>query len=161
MEPMDAVPPGNAVDATDARRAPARTRAVVALVRPCRPNVAVVTAAADLAARHGAALLVLGTLDPLTCDWVDGVDIAGPMLSAAHGELFATCVETLWDRSLVWGVEVLWGRVAAETVSLAERVDVVRVVRGQRHSDTVWRRLRRRLSGRLDDMLRELDIIAV
>jgi hypothetical protein len=134
------------------------TRAVVAVVRPLNPNVAVLRAAAELALRRGTQLLIVGTLDPMIADWVDGVDVAGPTLQAAHGELFATCVEHLFDRPLVWAVHVLWGRVAGEVVRLSEQIEVVGVVRGQRRRDTVLRRLRRRLTGSLDGLLGPLDV---
>jgi len=155
MEPKDAVP------RVDAPRAATRTRAVVALARPCTPNAAVIRAGADLAARHRVPLLVLGVLEPLLTDWVDGVDVSGPMLEAAHGELFAACVETLWERDLVWGVDVAWGRVSAAALNLAGRVDVVRMVCGQRRADTLLRRLRRRITGRLRTALADVDLVVV
>jgi len=161
MDPKDAVPPAGTTDTgtADASRAAARTRAVVALVRPCTPNRAVLAAAADLAASHGCALLVLGTLERMATDWIDGVDVAGPMLETAHGELFAACVEELWDRELVWGVNVLWGRVSTEMLDLSGRIDVVRVVHGRRGSPTLLRRLRRRITGRIERVLADLDLV--
>jgi hypothetical protein len=137
------------------------TPAVVAVVRPLDPNVAVLRAAAERALATGSQLLVLGTLEPMIADWVDGIDVAGPTLQAAHSELFCTCVEQLYDQPVQWGVHVQWGRLAPEVLRLAEQVPVVAVLRGQRRRDSFLRRTRRRITGRIDRLLGSLDVQAV
>jgi hypothetical protein len=131
-----------------------RGRIVIAAVRPFEPNRNVIAAAADLAIAEHAQLVVLATMAPVVSDWINLVTTDANALETAQAELFADCVESLYERELVWGVQVLCGHLVSEINDLGERYDVRKVVLGQGRPKSLFGRLRRRITGSLATMVK-------
>jgi hypothetical protein len=106
-------------------------RVVVACARPFVPNENVIRRAADLAEAQGAHLYIFAAVRPLMALLPEIADASAQVLETTRGQLFATCVELLYDRpGLVWGVDVMVGHATRHLNDLSEHCDVRAIVHG-------------------------------